>query len=80
MKTNTKCVGKPKTWEALKSLGLPNKSGGCIITALEENQIVKHHTKLILKAFKCFYSNLAGTVLAKLPKLPNRNKINFVSD
>ena len=29
------CVGKPKDlWKAIKSLGLPNKSGGCIACAL----------------------------------------------
>ena len=47
-------------WKAIKSLGLPNKSGRCIAGALTENQIVKHDTKSILKTFKSFYSNLAG--------------------
>ena len=62
------CIGKPKDlWKAIKSLGLPNKSGGCIVGALAENQIVKHDTKSILKTFKSFYSNLAGDLLAKLP-------------
>ena len=41
---------------------------------------MKHDTKSILKAFKRFYSNLAGNLFAKLPKLPNRYTINFVSD
>ena len=46
------CVGKlEKVWKALKSLGLTNKSGVCIISALEENQIVKHCSKSILKTF-----------------------------
>ena len=37
------CIGKPKDlWKAIKSLGLPNKSGGCIVGALAENQIMKH--------------------------------------
>ena len=62
-------IGKPKDlWKAIKSLGLPNKSGGCIVGALAENQIVKHDTKSILKT------------LAKLPKSPNRYTIKFVSD
>ena len=76
------CIGKPKDlWKAIKSLGLPNKSGRCIIVgALTENQIVKHDTKSILKTFKSFYSNLAGNLLAKLPKSPNRYTIKFVSD
>ena len=54
------CIGKPKDlWKAIKSLGLPNKSGGCIVGALAENQIVKHDTNSILKNLKSFYSNLA---------------------
>ena len=70
------CIGKPKDlWKTIKSLGLLDKYG-----AFAENQIVKHDTKSILKAFKSFYSNLAGNLLSKPPKLPNRYTINFVSD
>ena len=48
------CISKPKDlWKAIKSLGLFNKSGGCIFGALAENQIVKH-TKSILKTSKGF--------------------------
>ena len=51
------CIGKRKDlWKAIKSLRLPNKSGGCVVGALAENQIVKHDTKSILKTFKIFYS------------------------
>ena len=67
-------------WKAIKSLGLPNKSDGCIVGALAEKQMVKHDTKSILKTFKSFYSNLAGNLLAKLPKSPNQYTIKFVSD
>ena len=75
------CIGKPKDlWKAIKSLGLPNKSGGCIVGALAENQIVKHDTKSILKTFRSFYSNLAGNLSAKLPKSANRYTIKFGSD
>ena len=43
------CLGKPKDLQkAFTSLGLPNKSGGCMMSALEENQIVKYDTKYIL--------------------------------
>ena len=74
------CIGKPKDlWKAIKSLGLPSKSGRCIVGALTENQIVKHDTKSILKTFKRFYSNLAGNLLAQLPKSPNRYTIKFIS-
>ena len=49
------CIGKPEDlWKAIKSLRLPNKSGGCIVGALAENQIVKHDTKSILKTLKSF--------------------------
>ena len=41
---------------------------------------MKHDTKSILKIFKSFYSNLAGDLLAKLPKSPNQYTIKFVSD
>ena len=38
-------IGKPKDlWKAIKLLGLPNKSGGCIVCALAENQMVKSDT------------------------------------
>ena len=53
-------------------------AGGCIVYALAENRIVKHTTS-ILKTFKSFYSNLAGDLLVKLPKLPNQYAIRFVS-
>ena len=75
------CIGKPKDlWKAIKSPGLPNKSGGCIVNALAENQIVKHDTESVLKAFKSFYSNLAVNLLAKFPKSSDRYTIKFVSD
>ena len=65
--------------KAIKSLRLPNTSGGCIVGALAENQIVKHDTRSILKTFKSFYSNLAGDLLAKLLKSPNGYTIKSVS-
>lgn len=47
-----KYVGNSKTlWKALKLIGLRNKSDGCIISALAENQIVKHDIISWLKAF-----------------------------
>ena len=50
------CIGKPKDlWKAIKSLGLSNKYGRCIVGALAENEIVKHDTKSILKIIKSFY-------------------------
>ena len=59
-KNLTKCAAKPKDLKiALKSLGLTSKLGGCIISALADNQIVNHDTRSILKTSKFFYSNLA---------------------
>ena len=63
LKTNSKSVS------VNLSLGLPNKSGGCIVGALAEYQIVKYNTKSILKTFKSLYSTLAEDLLAKLPEV-----------
>ena len=41
---------------------------------------MKHDTKSILKTINSLYSNLAGNLLAKLQKSPNRYIIKFVSD
>ena len=41
---------------------------------------MKHDTKSILRTFKSFYLNLAGELLTKLLKSPNRYAIKFVSD
>ena len=57
LKTNSKSV---YLWKAIKSLGLPNKSGGCIVGALAENQMVKHDTKSILKTFNFFFQTWQG--------------------
>ena len=77
----TESVGKSKDLgKALKSLGLPNKSGGCIISALAEYQILKLDTKSIFETFKIFYSNLTGMFLAKVAKSPNRYAINLLAD
>ena len=81
MKTSSKSlsVNLKDLWKAIKSPGLPNKSCGCIVLVIAENQIVKHDTKSMLKTVKSFYSNLAGHLLAKLPKAPDWYTNNFVS-
>ena len=74
-------IGKPKDlWKAIKSLGLPDKSGGYIVGALAENQIVKHDTKSYLKTFKSFFSNLAGNLFAKLksPKIDIQLNLSLI--
>ena len=37
------CIGKPKElWKALKSLGLPNKTSSCEVSAVKVNKTVQH--------------------------------------
>ena len=70
LKTNSKSIGKPKDlWKAIKSLGLPSKSGRCIVGALTENQIVKHDTKSILKTFKTFLFKPGRKFIGKTSKV-----------
>ena len=73
------CIGKPKEfWNALKSLGLPNKTSSCEVSALKVNKTVQHDTNLVLGGFKDYYSNLAGNLLKKLPKPSNKFALNSV--
>ena len=73
------CIGKRKElWKALKSLGLPNKTFSCEVSARKVNKTVQHDTKLVLSGFKDYYSNFAGTLLKKLPKPPNKSTLNTV--
>ena len=73
------CIGKPKElWNTLKSLGLPNKTSSCEVSALKVNRTVQHDTNLVLGGFKDYYSNLAGNLLQKLPKPPNKFTLNSV--
>ena len=73
------CIGKPKElWKALKSLGLPIKTSSCEVSALKVNKTAQHDTNLVLGGFKDYYSNLAGKLLKKLPKPPNKSTLNTV--
>ena len=64
------CIGKPKElWQALKSLGLPNKTSLCEVSALRANKTVQHVKNLVLGGSKDYYSGLVGSFLKKLPKL-----------
>ena len=75
----SECIGKPKELlKALKSLGLPNKTSSCEVSALKVNKTVQHDTNLVLGGFKDYYSNLAGNLLKKLPKPPNKFTLNSV--
>ena len=73
------CIGKPKElWKALKSLGLPKKICSCEVSALKVNKIVQRDTNLVLGGIKDYYSHLAGNLLEKLPKPPNKFTLNTV--
>ena len=46
------------------------------MNALKVNKTVQHDTNLVLSGFKDYYSNLAGNLLKKLPKPPNKFTLN----
>ena len=48
------------------------------MSALKVNKIVQHDTNLVLGGFKDYYSHLAGNLLEKLPKPPNKFTLNTV--
>ena len=75
----SECIGKPKElWKALKSLGLPNKTASCEVSALKVNKTVQRDSNLVLGGFKDYHSNLARNLLKKLPKPPNKFTLNSV--
>ena len=62
-------IGKPKElWESLKSLGMPNKTVISNFEAIEQDNTLTRDTRSISKMFKNFFSNLAESLLSKLPK------------
>ena len=48
------------------------------MSALKVNKTVQHDTNLVLCGFRDYYSNLAGNLLKKLPKPPNKFTLNIV--
>ena len=48
------------------------------MSALKVNKTVQRDTNLVLGGFKDYYSNLAGNLLKKLPKPPNKIALNTV--
>ena len=72
-------IGKPKElWESLKSLGMPNKTVISNFNAIEEGNTLTHDTRSISKIFKNFFSNLAESLLIKLPKPPDKYNLKSV--
>ena len=48
------------------------------MSALKVNKTVQHDTNLVLGKLKDYFSNLAGKLLKKLPKPPNKFTLNAV--
>ena len=48
------------------------------MSALKVNKTVQHDTNLVLGGFKDYYFNLAGKLLKKLPKPPNKFTLKTV--
>ena len=66
-------IGKPKElWESLKSLGMPKRTVISNFNAIEENDTLTYDTRSISKTFKNFFSNLAKSLLIKLPNPPDK--------
>ena len=69
-------IGKPKElWETLKSLCMPQKTLISSINAVEGNNALTFDRKTVAKMFKDFFSNLAESLLIKLPEAPNKYNI-----
>ena len=72
-------IGKPKElWETLKSLDMPQKILISNFNAVESNNALTFDKKTIAKIFKDFFSNLAESLLIKLPNAPNKYNIESV--
>ena len=72
-------IGKPKElWESLKALGMPNKTIISNFNAIEENDTLTYDTRSISKIFNNFFSNLANSLLIKLPSSPDKYNLQSV--
>ena len=72
-------IGKPKElWESLKSLGMPKRTVISNFNAIEENDTLTYDTRSISKIFKNFFSNLAKSLLIKLPNPPDKYNLQSV--
>ena len=77
----TENIGKPKElWKTLKALGLPSKVSIATINALKDDKVVKYDPKSISKVFQTFFTNMAKTLLQKLPPPPNKYGIDSVKN
>ena len=73
----TENIGKPKgLWKTLEALGLPKKVS--IATINKDDKVVKYDAKSISKVFQKFFTNMAKTLLQKLPPPQNKYGIDSV--
>ena len=71
--TLTENISKPKELKnTLKALGFPNKVSIATINTLKDDKVVKYDPKSISKVFQTFFTNMAKTLLQKLPPPPNK--------
>ena len=61
-------------WKTLKALRLPNKVSIAILNALKHDKVVKYGSEV----FQTFFTNMAKTLLQKLPPPPNKYGIDSV--
>ena len=72
-------IGKPKElWESLKALGMPSKTVISNFNAIAENDTLTYDTRSISKIFKDFFSNLAKSLLIKIPSPPDKYNLQSV--
>ena len=72
-------IRKPKELrESLKSLGIPNNRVISNFNAIEENDTLTYDTRSIYQIFKSFFSNLAKSLLIKLPSPPEKYNLQSV--
>ena len=72
-------VGKPKeVSETLKSLDIPKKTLVWNFNAVESNNALTVDKKTIANIFKEFFSNLAESLLIKLPNAPHKYNLGPV--
>ena len=73
----TENIGKPKElWKSLKSLGLKFEHSISNINYLENDKSANFDVKDIAKDFSAYFSNLAESLVSKLP-IPQINMVCF---
>ena len=72
-------ISKPKElWESLKSMGIPKRTVISNLNAIEENNSLTYGTHSISKICKNSFSNIAKSLLIKLPNPPDKYNVQSV--